>query len=112
VPAGPDDAEPGRATMRVAWGVPFAAPASIGVELAGPGDCMRALWAKAVMALRARLLAIITVAGTRCSPRRAVVVAVFAPQRRGGTNESRSATLPSTRIARRGERSNKEERRR
>src|SRR5215212_1637334 len=37
-----------------------------------------------------RLLArvgIITVAATRCSPRRAVVVAVFAPERRGGTNE-------------------------
>jgi hypothetical protein len=30
---------------------------------------------------------IITVAATRCSPRRAVVVAVFAPERRGGTNE-------------------------
>src|SRR5512132_3669248 len=37
-----------------------------------------------------RLLArvgIITVAATRWSPRRAVVVAVFAPERRGGTNE-------------------------
>nr|WP_160159195.1 hypothetical protein [Streptomyces sp. SLBN-118] len=32
-------------------------------------------------------MGIITVAGTRCSPRRAVVVAVFAPERRGGTNE-------------------------
>jgi hypothetical protein len=30
---------------------------------------------------------IITVAATRWSPRRAVVVAVFAPERRGGTNE-------------------------
>jgi hypothetical protein len=30
---------------------------------------------------------IITVAATRCSPRRAVVVAVFAPDRKGGTNE-------------------------
>jgi hypothetical protein len=30
---------------------------------------------------------IITVAGTRCSPRRAVVVAVFASERRGATNE-------------------------
>jgi hypothetical protein len=30
---------------------------------------------------------IITVAGTRCSPSRAAVVAVFAPARRGGINE-------------------------
>jgi hypothetical protein len=39
-----------------------------------------------VRRLRARM-EIITVAGTRCSPRRAVVVAVFAPEMRGGTNE-------------------------
>src|SRR4029450_1695412 len=39
-----------------------------------------------VRRLRARV-GIITVAATRCSPRRAVVVAVFAPERRGGTNE-------------------------
>src|SRR5437773_3987355 len=39
-----------------------------------------------VRRLRARV-GIITVAGTRWSPRRAVVVAVFAPERRGATNE-------------------------
>jgi hypothetical protein len=39
-----------------------------------------------VRRLRARV-GIITVAATRCSPRRAAVVAVFAPERRGGTNE-------------------------
>lgn len=36
--------------------------------------------------LRARA-GIITVAGTRCSTRRAVMVAVFAPESRGGINE-------------------------
>jgi hypothetical protein len=39
-----------------------------------------------VRRLRARV-GIITVAATRCSPRRAVVVAVVASARRGGTNE-------------------------
>src|SRR6266516_6120420 len=33
------------------------------------------------------MVGIITVAATRCSPMRAVMVAVFAPERRGGTNE-------------------------
>ena len=33
------------------------------------------------------MVVIITVAATWCSPRRAVVVAGFAPERRGGTNE-------------------------
>src|SRR4249920_3557788 len=39
-----------------------------------------------VRRLRARV-GIITVAATRCSPRRAVVVALFALERTGGTNE-------------------------
>src|SRR5215207_11169679 len=39
-----------------------------------------------VQRLHARV-GIITVAATRCSPRRAVVVAVSAPERRGGTSE-------------------------
>src|SRR5256886_10753591 len=39
-----------------------------------------------VRRLRARV-GIITVAATRCSPRRATVVAVFAPERRGAANE-------------------------
>jgi len=39
-----------------------------------------------VRRLRARV-GIITVAGMRCSPRRAMVVTVLAAARRGGTNE-------------------------
>jgi hypothetical protein len=37
--------------------VALAAGASVGAETAGPGDCIRALCAKAVRALRARRLA-------------------------------------------------------
>src|SRR4030095_8480128 len=43
-----------------------------------------------VWRLRARV-GMITVAATRWSPRRAVVVAVVAPERRGGTNEIASS---------------------
>ena len=54
----------------------------------------------------------ITVAGTRCSPRRAVVVAVSASERRGGTDAiAVSDTAVRTNSLGGGERSNEEERR-
>ena len=45
-----------RATMRVACGWRFLGR-GVGVELAGPGTCSRALCAKQVIAFRARLFA-------------------------------------------------------
>ncbi len=46
-----------RATMRVAWGLRLPQARASAWSLAANGDCIRELWAKAVMALRARALA-------------------------------------------------------
>ena len=63
MPAGPDDPDPGACNdpsgVRVAFAT--ATATGVGTEPAYPGrlqgDCMRALFAKAVMALLARVLA-------------------------------------------------------
>jgi hypothetical protein len=43
--------------MRVAWGLRLPQARASAWSLAANGDCIRELWAKAVMALRARALA-------------------------------------------------------